>query len=58
MTCWPMMKFDPINLFNAPVMYKECKHTHWATYVSWKKHECIDCGLEKPLYEIEIKHQR
>lgn len=58
MTCWPMMKFDPVNLFNAPVMYKKCKHTHWATYVSWKKHRCVDCGLEKPLYEIEIKHQR
>ena len=35
-----------------------CEHTHWATYVSWKKHQCIDCGLEKPLYELEIQHQR
>lgn len=58
MTCWPMINFGPVNLFNAPVRYKKCDHTHWAIYVSWKKLTCVDCGLEKPLYEIEIKHQR
>ena len=58
MTCWPMMTFSPINLYNAPARVVPCEHTHWATYVSWKKHQCIDCGLEKPLYELEIQHQR
>jgi hypothetical protein len=58
MTCWPLMNFQPINLFNAPVRFAHCKHTHWATYVSWKKRTCVDCGLERPLYDIEIQHQR
>ena len=58
MTCWPDMTFDPINLLNAPASLEPCEHQDWATYVSWRKHQCIDCGLEKPLYDIEIKHQR
>jgi hypothetical protein len=52
------MKFQPINLFSIPYQLSICKHTHWATYVSWKKQVCIDCGIEKPLYDLAIEHQR
>jgi len=56
---WPMLDLQPINLFNLPAhLKKQCKHTHWAMYVSWGKRTCIDCGIDKPLYDIEIKHQR
>lgn len=61
MTCWPMLKFPPVNLFSVPVQLMpepECEHTHWANYVSWGKRTCIDCGIDRPLHDIEIKHQR
>ena len=35
-----------------------CEHTHWITYVSWKKKECVDCHIQKPLYDLTIEHQR
>lgn len=55
---WSMLKFPPINLFNAPLQVKICKHKNKAIYVSWKKKECIDCHKEFPLYDIKIQHQR
>lgn len=52
------MRFPPINLFSAPKQLAICKHTHWAVYVSWRKKTCIDCGLDRPLYDMSIQHQR
>ena len=55
---WSMLKFQPINLFNAPIQVKICKHKYMAIYVSWGKKVCIDCGVEQPLYDMKIQHQR
>jgi len=52
------MIIPPINLFSFPIQHKICRHTHWAIYVSWRKKVCIDCGCEKPLYDLKIEHQR
>lgn len=54
MTNW----MPPINLFSFPIQHKICRHTHWAIYVSWRKKTCVDCGKEKPLYDLKIEHQR
>jgi hypothetical protein len=55
---WPMLWFPPINLFSLPRQEEKCRHTHWITYVSWKKKECVDCHIQKPLYDLTIEHQR
>ena len=36
----------------------DCKHTHFVTYVSFRKCVCIDCGYDKPLNDLFIEHQR
>lgn len=55
---WPLIKFDPVNLFNAPVLTAICHHTHWMILHSMHKKVCYGCGIERPIISVMPVHQR
>ena len=61
MTCWPMMTFSPINLFNAPKRFAICKHDNWMMLYSMNQMWCYGKSCNEKRYinnGIKIEHQR
>lgn len=55
---WSLIKFPPVNLFNVPTLYSDCKHTHFMILHSLKIKICYDCGIELPAISALPVHQR
>ena len=55
---WSMIKFPPVNLFNVPVLYRDCRHTHFMVLHSLKIKTCYDCGYTIATDCVAPEHQR
>lgn len=37
---------------------KECQHAWWKQYASRHIRVCGECGEERPMFDLQIRHQR
>jgi hypothetical protein len=42
----------------TPSNKKDCQHSWWKQYASRHIRVCGECGEERPMFDLQIKHQR